>query len=244
MRTYLWALAIGLLAAAAGCLFDTPRQHGITLPTTPPRTAKEQRDQYIASIRKAGGQVSLMEDDPERPVLRADFDHIRLTPYTWDILGPWDKVQDLNLYDTGCTDKDLKRLQQMPNLQVLNLNNNKITDAGLSLLQGLRHLHSLYLNQTQITDAGLERLRPLSNLRNLELLETRVTDAGLICLLSNPNLEKLTLGGPTITDRSLETFKSLRKLRELTLVNSGVSPSGVEEVKLALPHTRVYTNTH
>jgi hypothetical protein len=248
MRTYLWPLAFGLLAVAAGCLFDsTSKRHGITLPGTPPRSAKEQREQYILAILKAGGQMFLKEDEPERPVLKADLDHIRLTRFAWDVLGPWDKVQELNLYDAGWRDADLERLRKMPELRVLNLNNNKITDAGLACLQELHNLHTLSLNQTRITDAGLERLRGLSNLRNLDLLETGVTNAGLIHLLSLPNLEKLTLGGPKITDGSLETLKSLSKLRVLTLVNCGVSDSGVEELRMALnarkSGAQVYANS-
>jgi hypothetical protein len=244
MRSYLWTLAFGLVAPALGCLSDGPKQHGLTLPTTPPKSAKDQRDQYVAAIRKAGGGVTLKDDEPDRPVLAADFNHIRLTSYAWDILGPWEKVRDLNLYDTGMTDASLERLRKMPDLLTLNLNNNKITDAGLAVVQELRHLHSLSLNQTGITDAGLERLRCLPDLRDLYLLDTQVTDAGLVHLLAHKNLEKLTLGGPAITDRSLEVFKSLRKLRVLTLVRTGVSDSTVQELHLALPHAQVIASSH
>ncbi len=241
MRNYLWTLAFGF--AAAGCLLDSsPRQHGISLPTTPPKSAKDHRDQYIAAVRKAGGNVALKEDEPDRPVLSADFNHIRLNSYTWEVLEPWKKVRELNLYDTGMTDAGLERLRKMPELVSLNLNNNRITDAGLACLQDLHHLHRLSLNQTAITDAGLERLRSLPDLRDLDLLETQVTDAGLIHLLPLKNLEKLTLGGPTITDRSLETFKSMHKLRVLTLVKAGVSASGVEELHVSRPQLRVYSN--
>ncbi len=240
MRTQ-WILLIGsLLALAAGCLFDpSTKPHGLTLPSSPPRNAKDNRNQYLLAIHKAGGIVALQEDDPERPVLKAEFPHIRLTPYVWEVLGPWTKCRELNLNDTGLTDADLERLQGMPELASLNLSANQITDVGLSRLEKLTHLHTLYLTDNPISDAGLHHLGPLADLKDLGLSGTRITDAGLTDLIGHKKLEKLTLGGPTITDRSLETLKCFRGLRVLTLVKTGVSDSSVEELKLALPHLSV-----
>jgi Leucine-rich repeat (LRR) protein len=245
MRTCLWTLMIGVLTPAVGCLLDpAPKQHGLKLPTEPPNTAKDQRNQYLLSVRKAGGNIVLDDKESDMGVITADFNHIHLTGYAWEVLGPWKKVRELNLYDTGLTDAGMERLRKMPELVVLNLNDNKITDAGLACLQKLRHLRSLYLNQTGVTDAGLADLRCLPDLRNLELLDTQVTDAGLIHLLAHKNLEKLTLGGPAITDHSMEVFKSLRTLHVLTLVKSGVSASGIEELHAALPRLTVVADAH
>jgi Leucine-rich repeat (LRR) protein len=240
MRTRLLPLVIGPLALAAGCLFDpSPRPHGLTLPTAPPRNSKENRNQYILAIRKAGGTVAVQEDEPDRPVLLADFNHLRLTGYVWEVLAPWKRCRELNLNDTGLTDADLGRLKDMPELVSLNLSANQITDAGLPRLEGLSHLSTLFLTDNPVGDAGIDHLRGLSELKELGLSGTRVTDAGLTRLIGHKKLEKLTLGGSAITDRSLETLKCFRGLRVLTLVKTGVTDSAVEELKLALPHLSV-----
>jgi hypothetical protein len=241
MRTHLILFAVTLLALAVGCLFDPSiKPRGLTLPTSPPKNAKENRAQYVLAVLKAGGSIQVQEDDPDKPVLKADFPHIRLTTYTWEVLGPWKRCRELNLNDTGLTAADLERLKGMPDLVSLNLSANNLTDTGLSFLGGLPHLHTLYLSSNPITDAGLDHLRGLADLKELGLSGTRVTDAGLIRLIGRAKLEKLTLEGPGITDRCVETLKTFRGLRALTLVKTGMTSSGVEELRVALPHLQIY----
>jgi hypothetical protein len=240
MRTHLTPLALGLLALA-GCLFDPSiKPRGLTLPTAPPKNAKENRVQYVLAVMKAGGSIQVAEDDPDKPVLKADFPHIRLTPYTWEVLGPWKRCRELNLNDTGLSAADLERIKGMPDLVSLNLSANQVTDAGLSCLDGLHHLNTLYLSSNPITDAGLDHLRGLADLKELSLSGTRVTDAGLIRLIGRAKLEKLTLEGSGITDRCVETLKTFRTLRVLTLVKTGMTGSSVEELRVALPHLQIY----
>jgi hypothetical protein len=81
--------------------------------------------------------------------------------------------------DTTITDVELKRLNELPQLQVLSLNCTKITNAGLEYLKQLTQFQVLFLSYTNITDGGLEYVKDLKQLRKVYLVDTKISDAGV-----------------------------------------------------------------
>jgi hypothetical protein len=76
-----------------------------------------------------------------------------------------DEVIYVDLSHTRVTDKGLKELVGMKNLQRLDLDETRVTDAGLKELKGHKNLRTLYLRQgpggrvPNVTDAGVAELR-------------------------------------------------------------------------------------
>jgi hypothetical protein len=85
----------------------------------------------------------------------------------------------LYLHSTDISDKGLKELAALKNLQGLDLGVTKVTDAGMKELTALKRLRWLKLPATQITDAGLKGVSACKGLETLNLAATRVSDTGL-----------------------------------------------------------------
>ncbi len=101
-----------------------------------PLTKKEEAEVIEAAIRKAAKK-------PTGELTKAD-------------LG---KVTRLRLSGTQITDKGLKEVAKLPNLEDLLLTGTKITDAGLKELAKLQKLTILDLDFTKITKTGVAELR-------------------------------------------------------------------------------------
>ncbi|MES2793077.1 MAG: hypothetical protein V4719_25925 [Planctomycetota bacterium] len=113
------------------------------------------------------------------------------------------------------TDKGLKDLSQLTNLDMLNMSNSGITAAGLKELQPLINLKSLYLVNCPIADAGVSDLQSLKNLNSLDLDGTQISDAAI------PELAKLT------------------DLRSLSLKRTRVTRVGFARIRHLMPECRV-----
>lgn len=57
------------------------------------------------------------------------------------------------------TDKTVKNLALVPNVEELSLSGTKVTDAGLQHLKTLTNLQQLNLGSTKVTDAGVAELQ-------------------------------------------------------------------------------------
>ena len=70
-------------------------------------------------------------------------------------------LNKLYLEHTGITDDGIAQLGNLPGLEYLNLIGTKVTDAGISKIAGLKGLKSIYLWQSAVTDSGIAELRRL-----------------------------------------------------------------------------------
>ena len=115
------------------------------------------------------------------------------------------------------TDSELGRIIPTVrfNLTQLDLSKTKVTDKGMLNVGKCRNLTHLNLRQTQIGDDGLAGLRNLENLWYLNLLNTKVTNRGL------------------------STLAEMKNLKEIYLWQSSVTLSGVQELRGALPNTKI-----
>jgi hypothetical protein len=172
-------------------------------------------EQLVEAIKAAGGSVAIDPVAPTHPVLGVDLHHTRVT------------------------DAELALLAALPRLRSLTLSGTAVTDASLNTVAGLSGLQTLLLNETRVTDAGLVQLQRLPDLKVLSLYHTQVTDEGLAALKDVKNLQDLTLSGPRITDRGLAHLAGVRNLRHLYLSQTGVSKTGAQQLKKALPKVEI-----
>ncbi len=117
--------------------------------------------------------------------------------------------------NTDVGDQELEIVQKLPHLRELDLENTRIGNAGLKHLQKAMTLEYLYLDGTKVTDDGLEHLSGLKNLQVLSLDRTEVTDA------------------------AIKHLKGLANLRTLHVRSTGLSISGVQQWRTALPNTGI-----
>jgi len=150
-------------------------------------------------------------------------------------LGPFHKLEALDVTLCPLGDEGLSSVKGMPGLRRLWAGDTLITDAGLPHLSALRDLEDLDLHGTQISDRGLVHLNALMRLRKLNLMGTGVTDAGLEQLGSLVNLEELNLYRTRITNAGLDRLKRLKALRQVDLRYTRTTAAGVEALHAALP---------
>jgi tRNA A-37 threonylcarbamoyl transferase component Bud32/Leucine-rich repeat (LRR) protein len=110
----------------------------------------------------------------------------------------------------------------------------RITNKGLKYLAGLKNLQRLSLADLPITDEGLQHLAGLTSLRTLNLGHTRVTGDGLKHLAGLTNLEWLDLSDLPITDAGLMHLPRSKKLGGIVLYRTKVTLEGVRAARAAL----------
>ena len=137
------------------------------------------RKAAIAAIGQLGGEVTVDEKKPGKPVIAVSFNNTKVTDTELAHLKGLISLQNLNLQDTKVTDAGLIHLVGLTNLEDLNLSGTNVGDAGLVHLKGLTKIQKLDLNGTKITNAGLVHLNGLIELQSLDVTDTKVTAAGV-----------------------------------------------------------------
>jgi Leucine-rich repeat (LRR) protein len=127
-------------------------------------------------------------------------------------------IKKLDLSFTYVTDRGIKALQQLRQLEDLNLDTAEfVTDASMATLRGNTALRKLKVRGVDVTDAGMPYVGEMTGLRSLDLSYTMLGDVGLEHLPALSELEELKLGGDMITGLNLNFLKLLPKLKRLSL---------------------------
>lgn len=108
-------------------------------------------------------------------------------------LGDLQKLQELNLANTGFIDEGVRNVSGLEKLRILNLHRTHITGAAIPFLAKMKGLTSLNLGGTGITDDVVPLLKEMKNLTSLDLSGTRITAAAIASLKEMKNLKTLNL---------------------------------------------------
>ena len=199
--------------------------HGLTA------EANAEQAKAIAEIEKLGGNVTVDEKSPGKPVISVDLQRTKVTDEGMECLTNLNQLTSLNLTATNVTNAGLANLEVLSQLQQLFLNDTKVTDAGLDHLKNLNQLHKLHLRNTEVTDAGLVHIKGLTQLKWLDIGGTQITNAGLVHLEVLSQLQQLFLNDTKVTDAGLDHLKVLAKLQWLYLGNTKVSDAGLKHIR-------------
>ncbi|MBG29535.1 MAG: hypothetical protein CMI31_05985 [Opitutae bacterium] len=101
------------------------------------------------------------------------------------------------------------------------------------------NLTQLDLSKTQVTNKGMLNVGKCRNLTHLNLRDTQIGDEGLAGLRNLENLWYLNLLNTKVTNRGLSTLAEIKSLQEVYLWQSDVTASGVQELRAALPNTKI-----
>lgn len=157
---------------------------------------------------------------------------------------------NIGFYRKDFSAADPEKLKRLPQLieavvepeTMLRLDLRSVTGTGrlLEALRGLTDVFKLDLSQSDVSDADLQHVAAIDGLRQLDLGRTQITAAGVKHLTGLTKLEFLSLYlCQNVTDAAIPHLEAMKSLDDLSVRSSGVSQSGAERLRKALPETKV-----
>lgn len=181
----------------------------------------------ISAIKKHGGRIVYRSGEygMETPPAWAMWFGEDSFDYFFSIYG-------VHLSETEIDDAELDRL--MPNLtgiSDLNLDRTKISDRGLRQIGLLQNLQFIGLNETRLVgDDSMESIANLKKIEQVYLWHTQVSDRGAIALAKLPELESLVAGGTKISDKGIAAFEGSPKMRSMVLQWCPISDNALRSI--------------
>jgi len=169
----------------------------------------------IERIEQRGGWVTR---DKNGTIVEASLERTWATDNDLDFIVELKTLKKLDLSFTYVTDKGIKKLQALQQLEDLTLDTAEfLTDASMAHLRANRALRRLVVRGVDITDAGMPYVGEMTGLRDLDISYTMLGDVGLEHLPNLTELEHLKIGATLITGLNLNFLKLLPKLKSLSL---------------------------
>ena len=188
---------------------------GVTDVRAQARPASSASAYAVQRIEERGGWVVR---DRDGNVIEASLERTWATDNDIDFVVELKTVKKLDLSFTYVTDKGIKKLQALQQLEDLTLDTAEfLTDAAMAHLRANRALRRLVVRGVDITDSGMPYVAEMSGLRSLDISYTMLGDVGLEHLPGLSELEHLKIGGNMITGLNLNFLKLLPKLKSLSL---------------------------
>ena len=159
-----------------------------------------------------------MARDKDGTIVEASLERTWATDNDIDFIVELKTIKKLDLSFTYVTDRGIKKLQALQQLEDLTLDTAEfLTDASMAHLRANRALRRLVVRGVDITDAGMPYIGEMSGLRSLDISYTMLADVGLEQLPNLSELEHLKIGATLITGLNLNFLKLLPKLKTLSL---------------------------
>ena len=169
----------------------------------------------LERIEQRGGWVVR---DKDGTIVEASLERTWATDNDIDFIAELKTLKKLDLSFTYVTDKGIKKLQALQQLEDLTLDTAEfLTDASMAHLRANRALRRLVVRGVDITDAGMPYVGEMTRLRYLDISYTMLGDVGLEHLPNLSELETLKIGATLITGLNLNFLKLLPKLKSLSL---------------------------
>jgi len=159
-----------------------------------------------------------------------------LPPYGWPTAlgGPFWR----DPHPERFSDKGLKHIGEMPNLEWVWMSGSGLTDEGVTHLAGCKSLKTLIFCVTpNIKGPGLASLKALPNLKTVVLRNSGVTDDGLKHLKELKQLDYISLP-KNVSAKAVEHVKEMKQLQTIAY-SKGFDPKAVAELKAALPKAEI-----
>ena len=136
-------------------------------------------------------------------------------------------IVEASLERTWATDNDLDFIAELKTLKTLDLSFTYVTDKGIKKLQALQQLEDLTLDTAEfLTDASMAHLRANRALRRLVVRGVDITDAGMPYVGEMTGLRDLDISYTMLGDVGLEYLPNLSELEHLTRRKAGASAVG------------------
>lgn len=142
------------------------------------------------------------------------------------------------------TDKGVKELQRLKNLEFLGIGWNKgLDDAGVAHMAELPNLTEVLVSGCKgVKGPGIERLAKLKKLKTLKAAGTSITDSTLVHL-KKLGVEELYLGQNDVTSNGLKTLladrNALKNLKTIELKKVNLTAEDVAELQRLRPGVKI-----
>ena len=142
------------------------------------------------------------------------------------------RITGVDLRGTWVTDTDLRKLNQLPDLNYLDLSLTRITDQGMQEIKNLRNIVELNLHFAEyVTDEGLAAIKEWKKLKRLNVQGTKASDTTLDHISGITALETVNVGSVMLTDVGLERLSTLTNLKELTMGGNELGDAGLQALR-------------
>jgi Leucine-rich repeat (LRR) protein len=222
----------------------TLRSHGINikidarLPGKPSLTTSIFLIEDLSSDRKRPRDFSPIREF--KSLRRIELEVQQITDSLVDSLERLPELEEIQVIGGFVDDEGADGIARNRNLRTLGLyETSDITDRGMRRLGRLANLQELRIKMCPITGAGLIALSRMPKLRDLSLDWCKITDEGMKAIGPHPSLESLSLLGTQITDLSVESLKGIPKLREVAVSSTFFTRSGVAALRKARPGMKI-----
>jgi len=145
------------------------------------------------------------------------------------------ELRHLGLFGNEIGAQSAANLGALGQLTDLDLGFTNADDAVLAKVGRLVRLKTLRLCGTHITDFGLVSLESLANLEYLDLRGTAISGAGFVHLTRLQRLRSLSISYTRVNDQGLANLHAMTWIADVGLSAKGVTPSGVDALKKAIP---------
>ncbi len=125
------------------------------------------------------------------------------------------------------TERGLRSVANLSELESLTLRDVHFTDEGLALVAQNKQLRELNLFACRLSPKGLAPLTALTELHFLDLNDTPLTNDAAYALPELPELRSLRLSGTGISERGLDSVGHCRRLQILKLADNLVTDVGL-----------------
>jgi internalin A len=208
-------LLLTVLLSALGTLPAAAQTKAPTAATPPAAKSSPAEASAVQRIEARGGFVVR---DRDGSITEVSLARTWATDEDLSYVARIPTLKRLDLSFTLVTDKGIKELEQLRQLEDLNLETAEaLTDASMNYVKTIPTLRRLNLRGVDITDVGMPAIAQMTGLRSLDLSHTMLEDVGLENLPALSELEELYLGGDMITGINLNFLKLLPKLKKLSL---------------------------
>jgi len=161
-----------------------------------------------------------------------------LSDSVFTAIGGHPNLSMLRLSDTPVRGQTLQRLEGCSSLKILWLDNTLVDDEAVQRIPSSLCLDEICLWGASVGDDAVRHLATLPELRDLNLGKTFVTDAGVRCL-ENLGMKQLVLAHTGISKASVPILARLTDLEYLSIEDTAIPDEAVNELRKALPRTRV-----
>src|SRR6516164_4321385 len=167
----------------------------------------------VGAQRKPGAAGEKSETSPEIVAVQ------RIEARGGDVVRDGDgSITEVSLARTWATDEDLHYVAQIQTLKQLDLSFTLITDKGVRELQQLGQLEDLNLETAEaLTDASMNYVKNIPTLRRLKVRGVDITDVGMPAIAQMTGLRSLDVSHTMLEDVGLENLPALTELEELYL---------------------------
>ncbi len=165
---------------------------------------------------------------------------LKLLPALHELSVSGQQRTDSGLWSVAVTDFNIGQIAQLDRLDVLDLGETGISDRGVAELARLRNLHTLDLKGTRTTSKGIAALVGLPKLRHLKLWQAKeIDDAAIPSFLQMEKLEIIELPETSVTAAGLSQLAAKKSLKQLFIGGVEITPEQLETIRAGLPDCRV-----